>query len=66
MSAKSMTVAVFGGTTNPSLTWMLPVAGVELRVDSKFGESVRLPGSSNPNALPSRNQSSNGIETSPR
>ena len=30
---------MFGGSTKPSLTWMLPVAWVELRVETRFVEN---------------------------
>ena len=38
ISPKSMSGAVFGGRTKPSLTWTFPVACVELRVETRFFE----------------------------
>ena len=38
ISSKSMSGAVFGGRTKPSLTWTFPVACVEFRVETRFVE----------------------------
>ncbi len=38
ISAKSLSGAVLGGATKPSLSWMLPVAWVELRVETRLAE----------------------------
>ena len=47
-----MSGAVFGGSTKPSLTWMLPVAWVELRVETRFVENNC--GENNPVSLHTR------------